>query len=81
MGVLFPFTGYGFLALRPFDMVINLHSLAFTRFYRGLDHAVFRVNTHSHDNVQGIILTKAERLIKSFTNAGNSHSSAAEIVE
>lgn len=62
-----------------FEQKIKKHSFALTGFYRGVDNAVFRVNTITNENESVFAVTKEEVLIRSFTNAGNSHALGAEL--
>ena len=62
-----------------FDQKINKHSFTLTGFYRGVDNAVFRVNTITNENAHVLAVTKEEVLIRSYTNAGNSQSLGAEL--
>ena len=62
-----------------FDQKIGKHSFTFTGFYRGVDNAVFRVNTITNENADVFAITKEEVLIRSYTNAGNSNSLGAEL--
>jgi hypothetical protein len=62
-----------------FDQKIAKHSLNFTAFYRGVNNAVFRVNTITNENARVFAVTKEEVLIRSYTNAGNSNSLGAEL--
>jgi hypothetical protein len=62
-----------------FDQKIAKHSLNFTAFYRGVNNAVFRVNTITNENARVFAVTKEEVLIRSYTNTGNSNSLGAEL--
>ena len=62
-----------------FDQKINKHSFTLNGFYRGVDNAVFRVNTITNENARVFAVTKEEVLIRSYTNDGNSHSLGAEL--
>jgi hypothetical protein len=62
-----------------FDQIFGKHSITLTGFYRGVDNAVFRVNTITNENADVFAVTKEEVLIRSYTNAGNSHSLGTEI--
>lgn len=62
-----------------FDQKISKHSFTLIGFYRGVDNAVFRVNTITNENANVFAVTKEEVLIRSFTNAGNSQSLGAEL--
>jgi len=55
------------------------HNLALTGFYRGVDNAVFRVNTVTNENANVMAVTGEDVLIRSYTNAGNSKSLGAEL--
>ncbi|MDO9633832.1 MAG: TonB-dependent receptor [Paludibacter sp.] len=55
------------------------HNLGLTGFYRGVDNAVFRVNTVTNQNEKVMAVTNEDVLIRSFTNAGNSQSLGAEL--
>jgi outer membrane receptor protein involved in Fe transport len=58
---------------------IGNHNLALTGFYRGVNNAVFRVNTVTNENEKVMEVTKEDVLIRSFTNAGNSRALGAEL--
>ena len=62
-----------------FDQKIGKHSFTLTGFYRGVDNAVYRVNTITNENANVLAVTKEEVLIRSYTNAGNSKSLGAEL--
>ncbi len=62
-----------------FDQKIDKHSFTLTGFYRGVDNAVYRVNTITNENANVLAVTKEEVLIRSYTNAGNSKSLGAEL--
>ena len=62
-----------------FDKKIAKHSFTLTGFYRGVDNAVYRVNTITNENANVMAVTKEEVLIRSYTNAGNSKSMGAEL--
>ena len=62
-----------------FDQKIGKNSFNLTGFYRGVDNAVYRVNTITNENASVFAVTKEEVLIRSFTNAGNSQSVGAEL--
>jgi len=62
-----------------FDQRISKHSITLTGFYRGVDNAVFRVNTITNENDNVFAVIKEEVLIRSYTNAGNSKSLGAEL--
>lgn len=55
------------------------HTMTLTGFYRGVDNAVFRVNTVSNENPDVYAIIQEDVLIRSFTNAGNSRSLGAEL--
>lgn len=55
------------------------HNVGLTGFYRGVNNAVFRVNTVTNENENVMAVTKEDVLIRSFTNAGNSRSLGAEL--
>jgi outer membrane receptor protein involved in Fe transport len=58
---------------------IEKHNIALTGFYRGVDNAVFRVNTVTNENQAVYDVIGEDVLIRSFTNAGNSRSLGAEL--
>lgn len=58
---------------------IKKHTLSLTGFYRGVDNAIYRVNTITNENPNVLAVTKEEVLIRSYTNAGNSRSLGAEL--
>jgi hypothetical protein len=62
-----------------YDRKIKKHSLTLTGFYRGVNNAVFRVNTITNEIPAVLAVTKEEVLIRSYTNAGNSTSLGAEL--
>lgn len=62
-----------------FDQKFGKHSVTLTGFYRGVDNAVYRVNTITNENANVLAVTKEEVLIRSYTNAGNSKSLGAEL--
>ena len=55
------------------------HNLGLTGFYRGVNNAVFRVNTVTNQNDLVMAVTNEDVLIRSYTNAGNSQSLGAEL--
>ncbi|MEI7828233.1 MAG: outer membrane beta-barrel family protein [Prolixibacteraceae bacterium] len=58
---------------------IRKHTLGLTGFYRGVNNAIYRVNTITNENPNVLAVTKEEVLIRSYTNAGNSTSLGAEL--
>jgi outer membrane receptor protein involved in Fe transport len=62
-----------------FDQKIKKHSFNLVGFYRGVDNAVFRVNTITNENPEVFAVIGEEVLIRSYTNAGNSQSFGAEL--
>lgn len=70
-----------------FEKNIGKQNFSITGFYRGVDNAVFRVNTVTNEIPSEIAneipevtnLLKEEVLIRSYTNAGNSYSTGLEL--
>ncbi len=62
-----------------YDRKIRKHNFTLTGFYRGVDNAVYRVNTVTNENPAVLAVTREEVLIRSYTNAGNSTSIGAEL--
>lgn len=62
-----------------FEKNIGKQNFSVVGFYRGVDNAVFRVNTITNEIPAVINLLKEEVLIRSYTNAGNSYSTGLEI--
>jgi hypothetical protein len=62
-----------------FEQKTRKNSFTLTGFYRGVDNAVFRVNTITNENANVFAVIKEEVLIRSYTNAGNSQSFGAEL--
>jgi hypothetical protein len=62
-----------------YDRKIKNHSMTLTGFYRGVNNAIFRVNTVTNENPNVYAVTKEDVLIRSYTNAGNSKSIGAEL--
>jgi outer membrane receptor protein involved in Fe transport len=62
-----------------YERKIKNHTLSLTGFYRGVDNAVFRVNTVTNENPDVYAIIKEDVLIRSYTNAGNSRSLGAEL--
>ena len=62
-----------------FEKNIGKQNFSIVGFYRGVDNAVFRVNTITNEIPAVMQLLKEEVLIRSFTNAGNSRSTGLEI--
>jgi hypothetical protein len=62
-----------------YERKIKKHTMTLTGFYRGVDNAVFRVNTVTNENPDVYAIVKEDVLIRSFTNAGNSRSLGAEL--
>lgn len=58
---------------------IGKQNVSITGFYRGVDNAVFRVNTVTNENPAVFDVIGEDVLIRSFTNAGNSKSLGAEL--
>lgn len=58
---------------------IGKQNVSVTGFYRGVDNAVFRVNTVTNENPAVFDVIGEDVLIRSFTNAGNSKSLGAEL--
>ncbi len=59
---------------------IGKQNISLVGFYRGVENAVFRVNTVTNEIPSVLaILNKEEVLIRSFTNAGNSSSTGLEL--
>jgi hypothetical protein len=48
-------------------------------FYRGVNNAIFRVNTITNENPDVYAIVQEDVLIRSYTNAGNSKSIGAEL--
>ncbi|MEI6274998.1 MAG: outer membrane beta-barrel protein [Prolixibacteraceae bacterium] len=62
-----------------YDRKIKNHSLTLIGFYRGVNNAIFRVNTVTNENPEVYAIAREEVLIRSYTNAGNSRSLGAEL--
>jgi hypothetical protein len=62
-----------------YERKIKDHSVTFIGFYRGVDNAVFRVNTVTNENPDVYAVIQEDVLIRSYTNAGNSRSLGAEL--
>jgi hypothetical protein len=62
-----------------YERKIKKHTLSLTGFYRGVDNAIFRVNTVTNENPDVYAIVKEDVLIRSYTNAGNSRSLGAEL--
>jgi len=62
-----------------YERKIKNHSLTLTGFYRGVDNAVFRVNTVTNENPDVYAVIQEDVLIRSYTNAGNSRSLGGEL--
>jgi len=62
-----------------YERKIKKHTMTLTGFYRGVDNAVFRVNTVTNENPDVYAIIQEDVLIRSFTNAGNSRSLGAEL--
>lgn len=64
-----------------YDTKIGKTTFDFTGFYRGVDNAIFRVNTTTTEieNPDLHLILKENVLIRSYTNAGNSASIGGEI--
>ncbi len=58
---------------------IGKQNVSLTGFYRGVDNAVFRVNTVTNENPAVFDVIGEDVLIRSYTNAGNSQSLGAEL--
>ena len=58
---------------------IGKQNLSLVGFYRGVENAVFRVNTVTNEIPSVMNLIKEEVLIRSYTNAGNSSSTGLEL--
>ena len=58
---------------------IGKQNISLTGFYRGVDNAVFRVNTVTNENPAVFDVIGEDVLIRSYTNAGNSKSLGAEL--
>lgn len=62
-----------------YNKKVNKQNFGITGFYRGVDNAVFRVNTVTNQNAAVMAVVKEDVLIRSYTNAGNSKSIGAEL--
>ncbi len=62
-----------------YDRKIGRNNLTLTGFYRGVDNAIFRVNTVTNENPAVFAITREDVLIRSYTNAGNTKSLGAEL--
>jgi hypothetical protein len=62
-----------------YEHKLKKHTMTLTGFYRGVDNAVFRVNTVTNENPDVYAIIGEDVLIRSFTNAGNSRSLGAEL--
>lgn len=62
-----------------YDRKIGKSNLTLTGFYRGVDNAIFRVNTVTNENPAVFAITREDVLIRSYTNAGNTKSLGAEL--
>ncbi len=62
-----------------YDRKIGKNNFTLTGFYRGVDNAIFRVNTVTNQNPEVYAVAKEDVLIRSYTNAGNSTSLGAEL--
>lgn len=62
-----------------YDRNLGKQSIGITAYYRGVENAVFRVNTVTNENPKVLDLIKEEVLIRSYTNAGNTHSLGVEV--
>jgi outer membrane receptor protein involved in Fe transport len=62
-----------------FDKKAGNQSFSLTGFYRGVDNAIFRVNTITNENQRVLDVVKEEVLIRSYTNSGNTRALGAEL--
>jgi hypothetical protein len=62
-----------------YDRKIKNHTLTLIGFYRGVNNAIFRVNTITNENPDVYAIVQEDVLIRSYTNAGNSKSIGAEL--
>ena len=62
-----------------FNTKINKQSIGITGFYRGVNNAIFRVNTITNENQRVLDVVGEEVLIRSYTNSGNTRSLGAEL--
>lgn len=62
-----------------YGRTIGKQNVSLTGFYRGVDNAVFRVNTVTNENQAVFDVIGEDVLIRSYTNAGNSRSLGAEL--
>ena len=62
-----------------YEKKIKKHNLSLTGFYRGVNNAIFRVNTITNEHPNVLAITREEVLIRSYTNAGNSRSLGMEL--
>lgn len=62
-----------------FDKKAGGQSFSLTGFYRGVDNAIFRVNTITNENQRVLDVVKEEVLIRSYTNSGNTRALGAEL--
>lgn len=62
-----------------FDKKAGKQSFNITGFYRGVDNAIFRVNTITNENPRILEVVGEEVLIRSYTNSGNTRALGAEL--
>lgn len=62
-----------------YDKNIGKQNFSIVGFYRGIDNAVFRVNTITNEIPEVLSVIKEEVLIRSYTNAGNSYATGLEL--
>jgi len=61
------------------EKTMGKQNISLVGFYRGVENAVFRVNTVTNEIPSVMNIVKEEVLIRSFTNAGNSTSTGLEL--
>ncbi|NQU52742.1 MAG: TonB-dependent receptor [Bacteroidetes bacterium] len=61
------------------DKKAGKQSFNLTGFYRGVDNAIFRVNTITNENQRVLDVVGEEVLIRSYTNTGNTRALGAEL--
>lgn len=61
------------------DKKVGKQNFSLTGFYRGVDNAIFRVNTITNESQRVFDVVKEEVLIRSYTNSGNTKALGAEL--
>ncbi|MBE0653182.1 MAG: TonB-dependent receptor [Bacteroidales bacterium] len=62
-----------------FNKKTGRQNVSLVGFYRGVNNAIFRVNTITNENQSVLDVVKEEVLIRSYTNSGNTRSLGAEL--